>query len=436
MAVRGRFRDRAEAGRLLGERLGAFACRSDVVVLALPRGGVPVAREVARALGAPLDVFLVRKLGLPGQPELAMGAIASGGTRVLNEELVRQLRLDDALIERVAAREEAELVRREQAYRGGRPPPDLRDRTVVLVDDGLATGATMRAAVAAVRSREPRHVVVAVPTAPPHALHELRPEVDELVWVNAPDPFHAVGLWYDDFGEISDADVQRLLQLPREEQVDADGAQGNLVVPEGACGLVLFAHGSGSSRFSPRNRYVAGVLEDARLATLLVDLLTPGEEEVDLCTRELRFDIELLAGRLLAAAAWAARDGRTRELPLGLFGASTGAGAALVAAAREPDAVRAVVSRGGRPDLAGLALAEVRAPTLLVVGGRDEVVRDLNRRAAEAMTRAHAVQLEVVRGATHLFEEPGALERVADLARAWFTRFLGGGPATPRISPG
>src|SRR2546429_63803 len=194
MAVSGRFRDRAEAGRLLGERLGPLAGRGDVVVLALPRGGVPVAREVARALGAPLDVFLVRKLGLPGQPELAMGAIASGGTRVLNEELVRELRLDDALIERVAEREEAELVRREQAYRGERPPPDLRDRTVVLVDDGLATGATMRAAVAAVRSREPERVVVAVPTAPPHALNELRPEVGELVWLIAPDPFYAVGL--------------------------------------------------------------------------------------------------------------------------------------------------------------------------------------------------------------------------------------------------
>jgi putative phosphoribosyl transferase len=428
MAVSGRFRDRAEAGRLLGERLEALAGRGDVVVLALPRGGVPVAREVARALGAPLDVFLVRKLGLPGQPELAMGAIASGGTRVLNEELVRELRLDDALIERVAAREEAELLRREQAYRGERPPPDLRGRTVVLVDDGLATGATMRAAVSAVRSREPQRVVVAVPTAPPHALHELRSEVDELVWLIAPDPFYAVGLWYEDFREISDDEVQRLLQLPSEEQVDADGAQGNLVVPEGACGLVLFAHGSGSSRFSPRNRRVAGVLEDARFATLLVDLLTPGEEQVDLRTRELRFDIELLAERLLAAAAWAARDVRTRELPLGLFGASTGAGAALVAAAREPGAVRAVVSRGGRPDLAGLALAEVRAPTLLVVGERDEVVLDLNRRAAEAMTRAAAVELEVVRGATHLFEEPGALERVAELARAWFLRFLGSGP--------
>ncbi len=195
-------------------------------------------------------------------------------------------------------------------------------------------------------------------------------------------------------------------------------------MPVGARGLVLFAHGSGSSRFSPRNRYVAGVLEDAGLATFLVDLLTVAEERVDLRTRELRFDIELLADRLRSAAAWAAEDERTRALPLGLFGASTGAAAALVAAARDPGTVRAVVSRGGRPDLAGTALAEVTAPTLLVVGGRDELVLDLNRRAMEAMTLAAAVELEVVRGATHLFEEPGALERVAELASDWFARYL------------
>jgi putative phosphoribosyl transferase len=423
MASAGRFRDRAEAGRFLSERLASYAGRADVVVLALPRGGVPVAREVARALGAPLDVFLVRKLGYPGQPELAMGAIASGGTRVLNEQLVRELRLRDELIERVTTQELEELARREVAYRGDRPPLDLADRTVVLVDDGLATGATMRAAIAAVRRRGPRSIVVAVPTAPPHALEELSRDADDVVVVIAPDPFQAVGLWYEDFRELSDDDVRRLLPLPREEQVDAGGAAGSLVVPDGARGLVLFAHGSGSSRFSPRNRYVAGVLEDAGLATLLVDLLTTEEERVDLRTRALRFDVELLAGRLLHAAAWAAADERTRALPLGLFGASTGAAAALVAAARAPASVCAVVSRGGRPDLAGPALADVLAPTLLVVGGRDELVLDLNRKSLEAMTRATA-KLEIVRGATHLFEERGALERVAGLARDWFARYL------------
>jgi predicted phosphoribosyltransferase/pimeloyl-ACP methyl ester carboxylesterase len=417
MANGGRFRDRAEAGRLLGERLAREGDLGDPIVLGLPRGGVPVARQVARALGAPLDVFLVRKLGFPGQPELAMGAIASGGIRVLNDELVGELRLTEELIDRVAEREEAELRRREQAYRGDRPPPDLRGKTVILVDDGLATGATMRAAVEAARTRASARVVVAIPTAPPHALRELRDRVDDLVSLLAPDPFHAVGLWYENFREVSDDEVRSLLALPAEQAVVAGEAEAALVVPEGARGLVVFAHGSGSSRFSPRNRYVAGVLEDAGLGTLLVDLLTAAEERVDLRTRELRFDIELLADRVVGAVRWAA----SLELPIELFGASTGAAAALVAAAREPDAVRAVVSRGGRPDLAGPALPEVQVPVLLIVGGRDELVLDLNRQAQAQLSRA---ELEIVPGATHLFEERGALERVAGLARDWLLRIL------------
>ena len=197
---------------------------------------------------------------------------------------------------------------------------------------------------------------------------------------------------------------------------------GTLAVPAAARGVVLFAHGSGSSRHSPRNRRVARVLNDAALATLLVDLLTEGEEEVDLRTREHRFDIGLLAERLVGATDWLTQEGATAELPLGCFGASTGAAAALVAAAERPDVVRAVVSRGGRPDLAGEALGRVRAPTLLVVGERDPLVLDLNR---EAMERMHApVRLEIVPRATHLFEEPGALDVVARLAHDWFLEHL------------
>jgi putative phosphoribosyl transferase len=422
MAKGWRFRDRAEAGRLLGERLAKQVEPGGVVVLGLPRGGVPVARQVARALGAPLDVFLVRKLGYPGQPELAMGAIASGGVRVLNAEIVRELGLDEQLIDRVAAREGEELARREHAYRGDRPPLDLRGRTVVIVDDGLATGATMRAAVEAVRAHGPQSVTVAVPTASGHSVRELRSSVDELIALVEPEPFHAVGLWYEDFREVSDDEVRRLLQIPAEQAVTAGAAEAALVVPPDARGLVAFAHGSGSSRFSPRNRFVAGVLEEAGLATLLVDLLTRAEEQVDLRTREHRFDVELLAGRVEHAVRWAGSDERTRGLPIGLFGASTGAAAALAAAAREPETVRAVVSRGGRPDLAGPALGAVRAPTLLIVGGNDEVVLNLNSQAAQAMSGAEA-NLVVVPGATHLFEERGALERVAELARDWFVRY-------------
>jgi putative phosphoribosyl transferase len=206
--------------------------------------------------------------------------------------------------------------------------------------------------------------------------------------------------------------------------VPAGGAtlEGELMVPEQATGVVLFAHGSGSSRHSGRNRFVAGELQTAGLATLLIDLLTPEEEAVDQHTAHLRFDIPLLAERLVAASRWLGQEPSARALEVGYFGASTGAGAALVAAAAEPDRVGAVVSRGGRPDLAGQALPLVRAPTLLIVGGLDLQVLELNR---AAMTRIPGeTRLEIVPGASHLFEEPGTLEVVARLARDWFLRYL------------
>jgi len=208
------FRDRSEAGQLLAERLIAYAGRPDILVLALPRGGVPVAYEVARALGAPLDVFVVRKLGIPGHEELAMGAIASGGVRVLNDDVVQALHIPERVIEAVAARELRELERRERAYRGDRPAPDVRDRTVILVDDGLATGSTMRAAVAALRRLGPARIVVAVPTAAPSTCEEFRREADECICQITPEPFHAVGLWYQDFSQTTDDEVRDLLDRP------------------------------------------------------------------------------------------------------------------------------------------------------------------------------------------------------------------------------
>ena len=198
--------------------------------------------------------------------------------------------------------------------------------------------------------------------------------------------------------------------------------EGDLVVPEGATGVVLFAHGSGSSRFSSRNRFVAEQLRAGNLGTLLIDLLTRAEEAVDMRTAHLRFDIDLLAGRLVDAIAWLSQQDATRDLRVGMFGASTGGGAALVAAARVPERVAAVVSRGGRPDLAGPALPRVKAPTLLIVGGDDVPVIGMNREAYDRMTCER--RMEIVPGASHLFEEPGTLERVAELARDWFTRYL------------
>ena len=206
------FKDRRDAGRKLAQYLTQYANRPDVVILALPRGGVPVAFEVARALNAPLDIFLVRKLGLPGHEELAMGAIASGGLRVLNEDIVGALNIPDAVVEAVARRERAELERRERAYRGGRPPLDVRGKTVILVDDGLATGSSMRAAVAGLRARQPAQIVVAVPTAAPETCEAFENEVDDVVCAVTPQPFFSVGTWYEDFSQTSDEEVRRLLE--------------------------------------------------------------------------------------------------------------------------------------------------------------------------------------------------------------------------------
>src|SRR5260370_32639436 len=213
-----RFQDRADGGRRLAEKLMAYAGRPDVLVLALPRGGVRVAYEVALALHAPLDVFLVRKLGVPSQAELAMGAIATGGVRVLNEEVIQALGIPEDVIEEVTAEEQQELARRERLYRGDNPPPDLRGRTVILIDDGLATGSTMRAAVAAARKQQPARVVVAVPVAARSTYEELQAEVDEIVCVFTPEPFHAVGLWYETFSQTTHEEIQELLARAAEEQ--------------------------------------------------------------------------------------------------------------------------------------------------------------------------------------------------------------------------
>ena len=211
-----KFADRVEAGRLLAEQLRSYAGRPDALVLALPRGGLPVAFEIATRLHLPLDIFLVRKLGAPGQPELAMGAIATGGARVLNEDVIRYLSVPPEVIDAVAHAEQIELERREQAYRGEQPTPDLHGKQVILVDDGLATGSSMRAAIGAVRTQSPARIIVAVPVAARETCEELKREVEELVCLRTPEPFSAVGLWYDDFSQTSDEEVRDLLQRASE----------------------------------------------------------------------------------------------------------------------------------------------------------------------------------------------------------------------------
>lgn len=216
-----RFRDRRDAGRRLAAKLAGYADRPDVLVLALPRGGVPVAYEVAQALHAPLDVFMVRKLGVPGHEELAMGAIASGGIFVLNDDVVRELRIPASVIDGVIAREQQELARRERLYRGDRPPPEVRDHIVVLIDDGLATGATMRAAAAALRRQKPARLVIAVPIAARATCEDLRHDADEIICAATPEPFHAVGLWYQDFSPTTDEEVRDLLRRAPHAEVSA-----------------------------------------------------------------------------------------------------------------------------------------------------------------------------------------------------------------------
>ena len=428
-----RLADRVEAGRRLAERLESFR-GDDVVVLGLPRGGVPVAAEVARALGAPLDVIVVRKLGVPFQPELAMGAIGEGGVRVLDDEVLRLARIDDRDLHEVEARERAELEARVERFRRGRPRLDLTGRTALIVDDGIATGSTARAACRVARELGAARVVMATPVAAPDTVARFR-DADEVVSLSTPAGFSAVGQFYRDFTATSDETVVELLhewspppdpaaeaRVPCDEDVHIPVGdrrlEGHLCLPATVSGVVVFAHGSGSSRHSPRNRYVADVLRDAGLGTLLMDLLTVDEER----DRSEVFDIEKLAWRLQGATDWLAARADVAGLTLGYFGASTGAAAALWAAAAEDNVVAAVVSRGGRPDLAGPRLPGVRVPTLLVVGGADTVVLELNREAQARMTCP--VTLAVVPGATHLFEEPGALADAAILARDWFVRHL------------
>jgi putative phosphoribosyl transferase len=525
------FTDRHEAGRRLAADLGPWA-GGDTLVLGLPRGGVPVAEEVARALRAPLDVCLVRKLGVPAQPELAMGAIGEDGVRVLNDDVLRMARVAPDALEAVEERERAALQRRSVRYRDGRPPLPVEGRTVLVVDDGVATGATERAACQVVRARGARRIVVAVPVAPPGWEQRFAGVADACVCPYTPAGFTAIGQFYDDFAQVDDAEVAAARARagafgdgprgdpdgggqagdpaagggpegggqgggprdggaaggspeggggqgggsrgggaagggpeggggaeggdgqgggPREDgtaggspegggTADAPGRgagavvardvvipagsarlAGELTVPAGAGTVVVFAHGSGSGRHSTRNRFVAHHLNRAGLGTLLFDLLTPAEE----ADRGLAFDIPLLAGRLGAAIRRLRAEPGARGLDVACYGASTGAAAALWAAADSGLGVTAIVSRGGRPDLAEPRLGLVSAPTLLIVGGHDPAVLNLNRQA-QARLRCPS-ELAIVPGAGHLFEEPGTLRAVADLARDWFT---GRRPAT------
>ena len=457
------FHDRRDAGRQLGRALRNYE-RANPLVLGLPRGGVPVADEVAIALHAPLDVVIVRKLGSPMNPECGFGAVGEGGALVTDEGARREVGVGDEEYRRIIGRERAEIERRIALYRENRPMLDVTGRTVIVVDDGLATGSTASAAISVLRHLGAGRIVLAVPTGSAQAVELLRSRADEVLCLQTPEWFRAVGAQYEDFAQTTDHEVIEILRQhvrgagPRDgtgaasgegSSADISGANalgvnalgvdrdiaieirpgialpGRITVPPNAIGVVAFAHGSRSSRLSPRNASVARTLQHAGLGTLLFDLLTDDEAE----TRANVFDIELLAQRLALATAWLRAQPTTGGLPIGYFGASTGAAAALVAASDDRE-IAAVVSRGGRPDLAGAALPKVTAPTLLIVGGLDLEVIALNRTARSQMTCP--TRLDIVPGATHLFDEPGTLAAAAGLARDWFTAHL----SRPRAAPG
>ena len=488
--------DRREAGRQLAAELMPFASEQPVIV-ALPRGGVPVGVEVARALGAPIEFLAVRKIGAPGNPELAVGAVAEDGSGVLDPRSAGMLGMTQELLDARLEEESRELRRRVARYREGQPSIPLSGRTAIVVDDGMATGMTELVAVRALRKRGAQRIIVAVPVASSEAVAMLEEEADRVISLTVPRRLYGVGMWYQDFAPVSDEEVLALLaaarassapgarprpasssapappegtappdgtappngvappdgtevpeetpapdvgespgeamrsgrapaegtaRAPTEEELafELDGVRlpANLIMPVVPLGLVVFAHGSGSSRLSPRNRAVASALREAGFASLLFDLLTEREGQ----RRELSFDVALLSARLERLTREARSRARLRALPVGYFGASTGAAAALCAAATLDGAVAAVVSRGGRPDLAGDRLASVVSPTLLIVGERDREVLELNRDAASRLRCPH--ELAVVPGAGHLFEEEGALQRVSELAIEWFQRHL------------
>jgi putative phosphoribosyl transferase len=426
--LRSGFRDRHEAGRLLALELvetGVLGEDEKPVVIGLARGGVEVAVEIAAALHAPLDAVAVRKVGHPRQPEYGIGAVAPGGIAYVRAHDG----LSDAEIGWAVRRASVNVAALDATLHESRSTLSVADATCVLVDDGLATGGTMVAAVRWARARGARRVIVAAPVGVPGIAEHLKSTegVDEVVCLVTSFELGSIGAWYDDFHQLSDADVAELLGSAHDEELVSSTAEivigdtrlrAELAIPPNPIGWAVFAHGSGSGRRSPRNVSVAAELTRARIATLLFDLLTP-EEAI---YRHNVFDTELLARRLLAVTSWLSRRPEAAGLPIGYFGASTGAAAALRAAAELGDRISAVVSRGGRPDLAWEKLAQVRAPTLLIVGGADRVVLEVNEAAARQLTCPH--ELIVVPRATHLFEEPGALENVTALSIAWLRRYL------------
>ena len=418
------FADRSEAGHRLAERVRPFAI-TEPLVLALPRGGVPVGVELAQRLDADLDVLMVRKIGLPGRPEAGVGAIAEDGHIFYDDVVLAQMRLPRQALAEAVSVERDELERRRRTYRGERPLPPVAGRDCIVVDDGMATGGTARAALRMVRKAGPAQLVLAVPVAAPGAMEALRSEVDALVVLSAPDNFRAVGEWYRDFDQLSDRRVTEILSTSVRSSPRPAAAQGvrisagqvrldgELTMPTALRGAVVLALGRG--RGDPQWRSVAAALQRSGYATLALDLVAEGE-------RGIVDGTEVLGERLGDAVTWLRRatDGANRAL--GVLGVGQAAPAALATGAERPQDVAAVVVHGGRIDQAEPFLAKVRAPVLVLVEGQDSFVRELSEWARGRM--GVPTDLKVMSGAEQLLQGRQEWRQVAVQSLEWFDRHL------------
>jgi len=461
---RAMFRDRAAAGRALARLLGTYRGQPGVVVLGLARAGVPVAREVADFLRVPIGVVVAHKVGVPGIEEVALGAVAEGSHRVVADSIAWYLGVPPRIVDRLAERERVELERRAAMYRAGLASFDLRGRTVIIVDDGLATGATMRAAIRSVRDRRPARIVAAVPVAARPSAEEVRAEVDELVVVATPPRFNTIAAAYENYSPVSDTDVFTLTCQPvggmspyvrdMSDQLGAaltrvDGhtrpvertigvpafdatVVGELGVPRiarsstrwgragGVRGLVILGSGSGGSRNSYIERYLAGRLRLSGYATLRVDLFTREEQHVDGPEDLRHVDIQRVAARLAGVCEWAEREGVAGAHRTILAGAGTGAAAVLATAAHRPGRTFAVAVRGTGVDLASVARRDITAPVLFIVGADDERALPGNTVGFDRLPR-NTVLVRIPRAGSS-FEEPGALGAVAEHTVGWLER--------------
>ncbi|MEE2037275.1 phosphoribosyltransferase family protein [Nocardiopsis sp. CT-R113] len=423
------FADRSEAGRRLAERVRPLAV-NDPLVLALPRGGVPVGAELARRLDADFDVLMVRKIGLPGRPETGVGAIAEDGRVLFDDRALARMQVPRQALSDTVAAERDELDRRRRVYRGDRSGPRIAGRDCVIVDDGVATGGTARAALRMVREAGPSRLILAVPVAAPEAVEALREDVDELVVLSAPDNFHSVGEWYRDFDQLSDGHVTAILAEQGRVHPRSDAARGvrvragrvyldgDLTVPAVLRGAVVLAAGEGRS--DPRWQAISSAMQQAGYATLLLDLLTVQEQE----SGSGGADTAVMGERLSAAVTWLRRATDAANEPLGVLGSGSAAPAALVTAAERPEDVAAVVVHGGRIDLAEPSLPEVRAPVLVLLESRDSFVRELGEWARGRM--GGPTDLRVMSGAEQLLHGAKEWRQVAGETLDWFDRHLAG----------